>query len=280
MRQIFEFTMFLAGATALHLAVGYVAPSGTQAAAGAGGDAPVTLAAANAGLQDMIAEWDRPVEIVQQVAQPAQNAPEMAPALMPSPERPVLERPGLQRPLAGDAPALPDIDQTTAPKPKLAELRPKLRPADKPLAQAKPVQAKKTPAPKPGQKKSAQPAAPQKAAGAGAKQATTGGGTGVAPKARTGNNKNLMASWGGQIRSSIERRKRYPAGTRASGTVTLAISVHVRGEIVGVSMVRSSGVPQIDRAAISAVKSARVSAAPKGLTTGVHTFTIPMKYAP
>jgi protein TonB len=281
MRQIIEFSMFLAGATVLHLAVGYVAPSGTQSGAGAGGDAPVTLAAANVGLQDMIAEWDQPVEVVQQVAQPVPNAPEMAPAFMPNPDRAAPERPALQRPLAGDAPSLPEIDQTTAPKPKLAEHRPKLRPAAKTAVKAKPLQAKQTPAAKPEQKKSASATSPQKAAGAGTRKPTKGAGTGAAPKAKaSGNSQNLMASWGGQIRSSIERRKRYPAGTRASGTVTLAISVHARGAIVGVSVIQSSGVPQLDRAAMSAVKSARIAAAPKGLGAGVHKFTIPMKFAP
>lgn len=283
MRQVFEFSVFLAGATALHLAVGYVAPSGPQAAAGSAGEASVTLAAADTSLQMMIADWDRPVEVVQQVAQPAQpvqDAPEMAPVLTPMPESPTVQRSALQRPLASDAPALPKIDQTIAPKPKLAEQRPKLRPAAKPkpaTAKSKPAPAQRPAAQQPVLKKSAKATPPQKAAGAGGKKAA---GAGTAPKANPGKSKKLAVSWGGQIRSSIERRKRYPSGTRASGTATLAISVHTRGAIVAVSLLRSSGVAQLDRAAIAAVKSARISAAPKGLPAGVHKFTIPIKLQP
>lgn len=282
MRQIIEFSVFLAGATALHLAVGFVAPDGTQMAAGAGGDAPVTLAAANMSLQDMIADWDRPVELAQQVAQPSPDAPEMAPALMPMPDTATLQRPAVQRPIAGGAPALPQIDKTPASKPKIAEQRPKLRPAPKPTAapEAKPAPPKKTAAQKPKAQKSTQSVAPQKAAGAGGKKATGVAGSGAAPKAKAGNTKKLMASWGGQISKSIERRKRYPAGTRARGTVMLAISVHTRGAVVSVSVRGSSGVAQLDRAALAAVKSARIAAAPKGLAAGVHRFTIPMTFKP
>ena len=89
-----------------------------------------------------------------------------------------------------------------------------------------------------------------------------------------------MAQWGGKIRSSIERRKRYPAGTRARGTVTLSIAVHNSGAVAGIAVQRSSGVAQIDRAAVAAVKAARLPAAPAGVTAGRYNFTLPMKFAP
>ncbi len=89
-----------------------------------------------------------------------------------------------------------------------------------------------------------------------------------------------MAQWGGQIRNAIERRKRYPSGTRATGTVTLQITVHTKGGLVDVSVRGSSGVAQIDRAAVLAVKTAQIVAAPKGISQGVQNFTLPMKFAP
>jgi protein TonB len=282
MKQFFEFSAFLAGATALHLSVGYIAPSGTQSAAGAGGDAYVTLAAANMSVQDMVTAWEQPVELTQDVAQPDPTVPELSVPQPMMPESAVAYRAPSRGPDAGTAPALPNIDQTPAAKPKLAEQRPKLRPVPKPkpVAKAKPAQAQKAAPQKPQQKKSEKSNAPQQAAGAGGKKAKGRAGTGAATKAKPGNVKKLMASWGGQIRTSIERRKRYPSGTRARGTVTLAISVHTRGQVVGVSVSRSSGVPQIDRAAVAAVKSARIVAAPRGLKAGVHSFTLSMKFAP
>ncbi|WP_176249502.1 MULTISPECIES: energy transducer TonB [unclassified Sulfitobacter] len=288
MKQFFEFSAFLAGATALHLTVGYIAPTGTQSAAGAGGDATVTLAAANMSVQDMVTEWEKPVEVVQNVVQPAQLLPELAAPEPAMPQSAVTSRAPSPMPAAGAAPALPDVDQTPAAKPKLPEQRPKLRPekvakpkpTPKPVAKAKSVQTPKATAQKPQPKKSSQSNAPQKAAGSGGKTAKGSAGTGAATKAKPANRKNLMASWGGQIRTSIERRKRYPSGTRAHGTVTLAISVHTKGQVTGVSVRKSSGVAQIDRAAVAAVKSARIASAPKGLKSGVHSFTLPMKFAP
>ena len=236
----------------------------------------------------MVTEWEKPVEVVQNVVQPAQMLPELTSPEPVMPQSAVVSRAPSAMPAAGAAPALPNVDQTPAAKPKLAEQRPKLRPepvvkptpTPKPVAKAKPAQAPKATAQKPQPKKSSQSNAAQKAAGTGGKTAKGTSGNAAATAAKPGNSKKLMASWGGQIRTSIERRKRYPSGTRAHGTVTLAISVHTKGQVTGVSVRKSSGVAQIDRAAVAAVKSARIAVAPNGLKSGVHSFTLPMKFAP
>ncbi len=287
MKQILEFSFFLAGATVLHLSVGLIAPPGQDAAAGDGGTASVSLAAASPLVQGMVAEWDRSVEVVQSVMQPTPVMPDAPTLDLPTPDAalpvPVAQLP----PVHSDAPALPQIDRSVAPppqKPAFAKIRPQLRPPQPARAVAKALPAPAAPqAPKSQKsprKNSSQATAAQTSAGAGGKKASGKAGTGSAKVARPGNTKELMAQWGGQIRTSVERRKRYPGGTRARGTVTLAISVHTRGAVVGVSVRRSSGVPQIDRAAIAAVQSARISAAPKGMSPGVHSFTLPMKFAP
>ena len=284
MKQLFEFSFFLAGATALHLSVGYVAPSGQTASAGAGGDAAITLAAATASVQDMVTAWDQPVSAAQTVAQPLQTPDQIMvaqPLAAPTPDRAVSRPAAVAPPLISDAPALPQVDRSVPPppQPEIAQTRPKLRPPApaKTVKKAEPAKPKPKAATKP---KSSSNVAPQKAAGGGAKATRGQSENGAATKSKPGNSKQLMAQWGGQIRASVERRKRYPSGTRARGTVTLVISVHTRGTVASVSLRKSSGIAQIDRAAIAAVKSARISAAPKGLAAGVHSFTLPMKFAP
>ncbi len=277
MKQVFEFSFFLAGATVLHLSVGLIAPDGQSAAEGEGGDAAITLVAASASVQDMVAAWEAPVAVTQEVAQPAAHpmteptdAPSLAP---PEPELSPSTTPSALPPAAGDAPALPQIDRSVPPPPlAMAQVRPVERPEVRPAPAAKPA------APKPVQAKPA--TTQQTAAGRGTRKTA---GTGAAPAARTTkprNAKQLLATWGAQIRNSIERRKRYPAGTRARGTVTLAISVHTGGSVAGVTVRTSSGVAQIDRAAVAAVTSARIAAAPEGVAAGAHTFTLPMTFAP
>ena len=284
MKQLFEFSFFLAGATALHLSVGYVAPSGQRASAGAGGDAAITLAAATASMQDMVTAWEQPVTAAQTVAQP-QPVPQMEPAALPLaapvPDRAVSRPAVLAPPLVSDAPALPEVDRSVAPppRPEIAQTRPKLRPPA-PVKTAKKAEPVKPKAKAPPPTKATKNIAPQKAAGGGGKATRGKSDSGAATKTKPGNAKHLMAQWGGQIRTSVERRKRYPSGTRARGTVTLAISVHTRGTVVNVSLRKSSGIAQIDQAAIAAVKSARIATAPKGLAPGVHSFTLPMKFAP
>lgn len=292
MRQVFEFSGFLAGAAALHLAVGLIAVDGAPDAGGVNGDAPVTLAAATPSMQALVAEWDRPVVAARTVVQPQTQPPDMdassatpaAPA-PPGPDGALRRPPALSAPVLGAAPSVPQIDRQTAAPPQ-----PPQRPKARPPAPAKAAKAAKAePRPKPAKPKPAAPAASGKSATASALQKAAGtagqtnrgtAGAAQSSAAQKGNQQQLLAKWGGQIRNSIERRKRYPAGIRATGTVTLAISVHTRGALAGVSVRRSSGVAQIDNAAVTAVRKARIAAAPKGLAAGVHSFTLPMKFAP
>ena len=279
MRQIFEFSTFLAGAAALHLAVGLIAADGAPDAGGSDGDAPVTLAAATPQMQAMVATWDRPVEIARDVAQPVAQTPVTRAMQPPTADQSVSRPLALSAPAVGAAPSVPQIDQRPA-----AAYKPRQRPKARPPAPPKPV-ARKVEKPKPraqqapSRSKSA-PAAPAQKAAGNKSQANRGtAGAASASAAPSGNQQKILAQWGAQIRSSIERRKRFPAGTRGSGTVTLAISVHSRGALAGVSIRRSSGIAQIDNAALAAVRKARIAAAPRGLAAGVHSFTLPMKFA-
>ena len=59
-----------------------------------------------------------------------------------------------------------------------------------------------------------------------------------------------------------------------SGTTTLAIQVAPDGRLIGVSVGRSSGSGEIDRAAIAAVRSSRLPPFPDGMPQRPVTFDL------
>ncbi|WP_158540197.1 TonB family protein [Rhodosalinus halophilus] len=89
-----------------------------------------------------------------------------------------------------------------------------------------------------------------------------------------------MAAWGGRILTSLERAKRYPHGTRASGKVRLSLRVAHTGALAGVSVVGSSGVQRLDAAAVAAARRARLPRAPQDMPPGAYSFTLSMRFAP
>ncbi|SPF78367.1 TonB family protein [Pseudoprimorskyibacter insulae] len=179
------------------------------------------------------------------------------------------------------SPYAPSIDTSTAePQPVAAPAtspRPVARPAPKPKPATKPAPQKNATKPK------AKPSAPQpaqKATGAG-KTATASAGT--AKTAASGPSKaerqNAMAKWGGQIRSRIARAQRYPGGTRAQGTVKLRITVSRGGKLMAATITGSSGDAALDKAALKAVRAARLPAAPKALNNASYDFNLPLKFS-
>ena len=132
--------------------------------------------------------------------------------------------------------SLPQIDLTVAPRPpsKLAPTipeRPQVRP-----------------------KRATAPSRPRETASGNGQNTTAGTVKTTAPDAAPAPRTNPAAfsQWGASIRNSVERRKRYPSGTRASGTVKLAITVNASGSLAGVSVAGSSGDSALDRAALAA----------------------------
>lgn len=272
MRQVVEFILFTAVAAAAHLVMFHEAPIGVAPASGDGGENSVTLAASSEAISTMVAEWDRPVEALQQVAIPE---PVMPTAQQDQSPRPLLE-PTRQvaSPLMAPAPlgadSLPAVDMTVPP-PSTSAVTTSVRPEARPSRRTAP---RSTPS------ASAQAAPRQTAAGSGQNQASGSEGAAAAPTQRQSPNPALMAQWGNSIRSAVERRKRYPAGTRNRGTVTLSIAISSTGALSSVAVQTSSGDAMLDQAAISAVRRARFTAAPRGLTSGVHRFSLPITFDP
>lgn len=92
--------------------------------------------------------------------------------------------------------------------------------------------------------------------------------------------RSLMAQWQGAIGAAVERRKHYPRGTHARGRVYLTLTITRQGQLAQVTVMRSSGQPLLDEAAVSAVRRAKMPAAPKGLTQPSYTFRLPISFAP
>lgn len=88
-----------------------------------------------------------------------------------------------------------------------------------------------------------------------------------------------MARWGARIRRSVERRKRYPRGSRASGTVLVQLRVTPNGRLAALQIRRSSGNMALDDAALKAVRRARLPRAPKGLGRKGAMFNLPIRFS-
>jgi len=96
------------------------------------------------------------------------------------------------------------------------------------------------------------------------------------PALSAGQRNSLMAQWGAQILSRIERAR---PRVRGQGRVNLSVRVTRSGQLAGVSVTGSSGDPALDQAAVSAVQRAgRFPAAPAGLTDSSYSFAIPIRF--
>ncbi|WP_204115227.1 TonB family protein [Shimia biformata] len=273
-----EKTTFAALALALHvLAMGEVLKGGAEAG-GTGGEALVSVRAAAAQIETMVAQWDRPPD--------AQQVVEMAEPLVPTVDQTTPDRVAVDLPTAPRAnarlttqeaatsPKLPEVD-TQAPQPPGASVEeaPQL-----PKPQADPPKPKAQPAEKP-QSASAGRAA-QKAAGQGGSQSAGQNGASSVKTASKGQQDKALAVWGAKVRNRIERAKRYPSGTRATGRVVVGLVVSRDGRLLSVSLRKSSGDPKLDQAALAAVKRAgKFAKAPKELTKTQYTFSLPIGFA-
>jgi protein TonB len=165
--------------------------------------------------------------------------------------------------------AAPSRPAPAPPQPAAPSARPKARPAF-PAA----------PTPETRRQQAAPPVPAQKAAGSGGRQVAGERGTDEATTGSPALRRSLMTQWQGAIGAAIERRKRYPRGTRARGRTVLTLTITRQGQLAAVAVTRSSGQPLLDAAAVSAVRRARLPAAPKGLSEPRYSFRLPVSFAP
>jgi periplasmic protein TonB len=200
---------------------------------------------------------------------PPEPEPEVAEAL---PEPPLLIEP---EPLPEPVPEIDPIEQMV-----LAELEnvevpiPMMRP----LVPEPEVEKKKEPAPKKVVKKQVQPPATQAARTAKAEVAQSN--RNAAAAAANGAGRSVSpAKWQSRLMSHLERRKRYPSAARSNreeGTVYVRFRIDDSGNVLSVSLSRSSGYPTLDSAVLDMVRAASpVPAPPEGVN---KTITAPVRF--
>lgn len=311
-----EFAGFVALAAAVHAGLWTAAPEGGGAGGETGTDT-ATLAASTPQMAALVETWQRPVAVQDAApaprpapapdAQPVALRPEAGHTAPPTPDalpdtaraarRPQVESAPLPLPaprMAARAPSAsqpPEAPQEATPTPpKRSAPTPRLATPDAPRAPAVAAlpQVDRSPpavqAPPPDTRPRARPAKPAPARRAEVARGTGGAQAGGQTQTRSAariddaTRASLMGQWGGAIRARIERHKRYPSGTRASGTAHLVLDVAADGRLLAVGLRRSSGDTRLDAAAVGAVRRARLPAAPDRLAGTRHRFNLPVAF--
>lgn len=306
MMKIAEAVVFVSLATSLHIGVWAASPArdGSQAE-GQSNQTAVVLQTASPAMAAVVRQWQRPPEIA-----PTPVALPMAPADTPAaPDRPQAEAamPLASLPARPDAPALapppvaeteaparvsvPDMPTPEAPVAPVTDAPPRPRPPERPsqdaalspMAPSAPAapRAGSTPradtapaAPKPPEQKPPLPS-PNRQAAAPAGQAGKSETQSAASEARN----VLQAQWGAEIQRRVHRGMVYPRKAKGSGTARVALDVDRSGKLLGLRLVRSSGVAAFDEAALEAVRRARkFSKAPDALSAASYSFTLSLTF--
>ncbi|WP_278921126.1 energy transducer TonB [Pseudophaeobacter profundi] len=282
MKRSAEVTVFAGLAALIHVSLFATAPQSGVQSSGAGGEAMVSLTAANATVTEMVEAWERPPR------PPATSAdlvtPDTPPEAPEMPEFQLAEAPQvavqMALPQPGSATVI-QVDLSTPPPPPEPELAPPPEPEQRPKPRPKPA-----PTPPPKQTEAAisdqtvEYRAAQRAAGAGGGAQSGVSGSSETATLSAGRQAKLRAVWGAKIRSRIERRKRYPSDGRGDGRVVVQITVAASGALVNVRVVKSSGSAAFDRAALKAVSRAgKFPKMPKQLGGGHAKFSLPISFS-
>jgi protein TonB len=200
---------------------------------------------------------------------PPEPEPEVAEAI---PEPPPVIEPG---PLPEPPPEIDPIEQMVMAELENVEVPiPMMRPPP-----PKPeVEKRKEPAPKKVVKKQVQPPASQAARTAKAEVAKSTHNAAAATANGAGRSVS-PAKWQSRLMSHLERRKRYPSAARSNreeGTVYVRFRIDDSGNVLSVSLSRSSGYPTLDSAVLDMVRAASpVPAPPAGVN---KTITAPVRF--
>lgn len=279
MKRTAELTVFAGIATLIHVALFATAPGSGAQSSGAGGDALVSVQAADATIAEMVEAWQRPPQTVPQLETPLPQ-PLTIPAAPAVPRFELAQAPraAAQIALARPAPAETlEVDTTPPPpppeeKPETVE-RPELQPRPRPKRAREPQQARKA-------EQTTASRAGQRAAGSGGGAQAGQTGSSAAATAQTGQQAKLQAVWGAKIRSRIEHRKRFPSGASGSGRAVVRITVSRTGQLLNYRIAKSSGSAVFDQAALQAVaRAGKFPSAPKKLGLSQLTFTLPMSFS-
>ncbi len=278
MKHGLEILTFVAIALAVHVLAFAENSSSGQQSGGSGGEARLSITAAATTVTEMVQNWERPPDTLSEV-QTALTAPDLPSAtetVVPQIDLAPTPRPEA-RLAAMPADTLDEIDlNAMQPPPPPPEPEPEVSQDPPPKPKPRPPQ------PELAQKADQSSAGRQKEVAAGA-GGTSQAGMGRAETATgtPGQNAELAALWGAKIRARIDRNKRYPRGTRASGDVTVELRVARDGRLLSHRIRTSSGVPILDDAALTAVaRAGRFPNAPKKLAGASFGFSVRITLMP
>lgn len=272
MKRVLEIAVFLGLALSFHvLLFAQDAPTGSEAG-GVGGDALVTLAGATPQLAAMVETWDRPPD--------AATPPDPLAAVTPVENTP-LETPEIDLPIASEAPVqLQQVEDTAQTQLPVIETAPPPPPPVMPKSAPRPQPRPERAAPSGSASATQAGRAAQRAAGTGGQQQAGQSAAAQASTLSSGEAAQLQAVWGAQIRSRIERGKRFPRGASGSGRVVVVITVSPSGRMLGYRMRASSGSEAFDTSAMQAVaRATRLPAAPPELTEPQYSFSLPILFS-
>lgn len=86
----------------------------------------------------------------------------------------------------------------------------------------------------------------------------------------------VLRDYAGRVQTALDRTK--PKGTGLRGTVRLSFAVGPDGKIEFVRMLKSSGNPALDQAAIAAIHRATVPKPPASLSAAQRVFELPYRF--
>lgn len=199
-------------------------------------------------------------EVVEQVPEPVVEPPLLPPEPLPEPVEEI--DPIEQMVMAQLENVAVPIPVMRPPPPKPVEEKQRKAPEKK---NAEKPKAPPPPASEAARKAKVETAQADRTA---AKATSTGGGRNVSP-----------AKWQSRLMSHLERRKRYPSEARSNreeGTVYVRFRIDDGGNVLSVSLSRSSGHSSLDQAVLEMVRRASpVPAPPPGVS---KTITAPVRF--
>lgn len=221
--------------------------------------------------EEPVAETEPPPESPVEPAEPVTEPSETAPADTVEPTPPTVAKRVAQPPLEE---VMPDVAEAVTPEVVVPLPQPK--PVEAPVEaktkkQAKTevkepaeVKAKKSVEKAKNRPKKEKAAPPRTTASLAAKPAARA----AAPKSAkaTASRSGVSSSkWNSQLHAWIRRHTRYPRAAkarRAEGTPKVTFTVDASGRVLSARLTRSSGDPDLDSAALSALQGAKVPAPP------------------
>ncbi len=245
-----------------------------------------SLDAAPAIMMELAPMAVAPEAVLNEMAEMVDSAPaeqveeveEVDPVEEPVLEEEVVEEEPVETEEIAEVEPLEEVDEVVeeieeVPLPEVAMAVPQRRPVpEKPKPVEKPVEKKvekkvvrKKSAPQIASTKSADDA-PKAAAPRVTKAAA---GSGMSP-----------ARWQSRVNAHLNRYKRYPSGARGVGIATVSFTINPGGDVIAVSLARSSGDPAFDTAAVELVRRASpVPAPPPDIAKSRMSLVVPIRYS-